>query len=143
MFVTMGHSPTIPLGRDGARGRGRLASVVSAIQAGRRDPAASRGRRVLLLLGLIWIVTVCDLLLTLFAQQIGDFHEANPLARSFLHDPRALTAYKFLLAGPATVVLLIFRRRLLTEIACWLLGAVYTALAFVWLAYYHPLRWLG
>ncbi len=150
MFVTMGHSPTISRAPRSATapsrspaGRGRLASLVSAILAARRNPAARRTRRVVLLLALVWIVTVCDLLLTLLARQIGGFHEANPLAREFVHDPGALAAYKFLLAGPATIVLLVFRRRLLTEVACWLLAAVYTALALLWLAYYHPLRWFA
>lgn len=102
-------------------------------------PSPHRARRVCLLLGFIWIIAVFDLLLTIHAHEIGGFIELNPLARAAIGHTPSLVAYKLAMAGPATGILIWFRRRLASEIACWLLCAIHTALAFTWLAYFRPL----
>jgi hypothetical protein len=98
----------------------------------------ARTRRVLLMLVLIWIVGIFDLVFTLIALQIGGFQEANPLARHFIHSPALLATFKFTTLGLATPILVIFSRRRLTEVACWVVAVVYVGLAFLWLAYYIP-----
>lgn len=90
----------------------------------------------MLLLVLVWVVGIYDLILTLVALRIGGFQELNPMARLFLHNPTTLITFKLLMMCPASVVFLIYRRRVLTEIGCWVLAAAYAALAFVWMAYY-------
>ena len=103
---------------------------------GRHDGRNVRRRRVLLILVLIWIVGVFDLVFTLMARKIDGFHEANPLARQFIDSPGALAIFKFASLSLATVIFLLFSRRLITEIGCWFVAGVYVVLAFVWLIYY-------
>lgn len=91
---------------------------------------------MVLAIALILLVNVFDLTFTIMAHDIGDFYEENPLVRGMLGDPGALTLYKLSLAAFASVIFFVYRRRLVTEIACWGMCAVYTALAFVWLAYF-------
>lgn len=104
-----------------------------------RTLIASRPRRVLLLVVLLWMVSTFDLAFTLLAHQIGGFHEVNPLARQLLSNPGGLVAFKTAAVLPASCVMLAFRRRFLTEVACWVLCGVYTGLAFIWMEYYSLL----
>jgi hypothetical protein len=96
-----------------------------------------RTRRIALVLILVWIVGVFDLVFTLTALRLGGFQEANPLARQFIDSPAMLATFKFATLAYATPILLVFSRRRLTEIGCWVVGIVHVALAFLWLAYYH------
>jgi hypothetical protein len=100
----------------------------------------TRGRRVLLLVLVIWVFNVFDLNFTLLAHRIGGFEEANPLAAAFLPSEEALVIYKFAMILPPTLIFLFFRRRLLTEIGCWTLCAAHVALSFMWVVYYSALR---
>ena len=95
-----------------------------------------RGRRVFLLVVMLWVLNAFDLKFTLLAQHIGGFTEMNPIASMFVSNSTALIAYKFGLIIPATAVFLVLRRRAITEIGCWLLLAAHVALAFVWQEYY-------
>ncbi len=95
-----------------------------------------RTRRVMLVLGLIWIVGVFDLVFTLMAVELGHFHEANPLARPMLSSPALLGAFKFGSLILASGIFLVCARHRIAELACWLVGAVYVALALVWMLYY-------
>ena len=139
----MEETSDIELASDGStpqKARCLWASLVAALRSARKDARASRARRVILMLIFIWTVSVCDLALTLLAQEIGGFHEANPLARRFIEHPGATIAFKFAVLVPATTILLLFRHRRLTEISCWILCLAYTVLAFLWAAYYSPLE---
>jgi len=95
-----------------------------------------RSRRVLLMLVLIWIVAVFDYVFTRMAMHLGDFQEANPLARQFIHCPVQLSTFKFGTLAGATAILLAFSRHRITEIGCWFLGAIYAGLAVLWLLYF-------
>ena len=103
------------------------------------DPArlAARGRRVLLLLGFIWIMNAMDLGFTLLAHRLGGFAEANPLFDGLLDDPVLIAVIKGGAMVYATAVLLAGRRRRLAEIACWAVCAVYVGLSLTWLSYFH------
>lgn len=99
----------------------------------------ARGRRVLLLIGFLWMVNLFDLTFTILAHQLGGFRELNPIAAGILHHADILTAFKVCAVLGATLIFAVYRRRLFTELACWLLAGVYTALSFIWLAYYAAL----
>jgi hypothetical protein len=95
-----------------------------------------RTRRIVLVLTLIWIVGAFDLVFTLIALRLGGFQEANPLAREFIHRPAILATFKFSTLALSTTLLLLFSRRRLAEIGCWIVGFVHVLLAFVWLVYF-------
>jgi hypothetical protein len=124
-----------PDGRTRSGWRAFLAAVGARLQ----DSSVRRPRRVLLLVIVLWVLNAFDLKFTLLAQHIGGFIEMNPLARMFVSDSGALIAYKFALIIPATVIFLALRRRLITEVGCWLLLAAHVALAFIWREYYMPM----
>ena len=77
-----------------------------------------------------------DLIFTLLALNLGNFVEANPIAAMFVDDTAAIVAFKIGTLGLATVILLKFRRHRFTELCSWLICAVHTVLAFVWMGYY-------
>jgi len=129
---------TLHAGRCAEPAARRVAWLGRLAEAWHR-PSPRRARRVLLLLGFIWIVAVCDTVLTIRAHEIGGFIELNPFARAAVGHAPSLIAYKLAMAGPATLILFWFRRRLASEIACWLLCGIHAALAFTWLAYFQPL----
>ena len=108
----------------------------------RRSVAASRSRRIVLLLALLWMCSSFDLLFTLMAQQLGNFQELNPVANAMLHSPPVLIAFKLALLFIGSFILFRFRRHWFAEVACWGVCAVYSALSFIWLDYYmiasHP-----
>ena len=109
---------------------------VCSIRSEAAEPPRVRGNRVILLLILVWIVGMFDLMFTLLALNLGNFVEANPIAAGFIHDTEAIVAFKIGALGLATVILLKFRRHRFTEFCSWVICAVHTLLAFLWLAYY-------
>ncbi len=137
MSKLVGDYPTIAEATGGAGAiRAWLRRAAARVQSARRDPHASRGRRVVLLLLLLWIANGFDLAFTLLASRAGGFVEANPLAAGLLGNPAGLVAYKAALVGMASIVLLLFRTRRLTEVCCWGLCVAYVGLAGLWWTYY-------
>jgi hypothetical protein len=106
------------------------------VHVARRDVSASRARRVVLLVVYLWVANLFDLSFTILADRIGRFTELNPVASVFLANPAALAVFKVSLLVFSTVVFLVCRRRLLAEVGCWCLCAIYTALSFIWMEYY-------
>jgi len=136
----MGSANSIQGGECGTlRHKGWRQQIVEIYRQSQEGPM-TRGRRVLLLVLVIWVFNVFDLNFTLLAHRIGGFEEANPLARAFLPSDEALVIYKFAMILPPTLIFLFFRRRLLTEIGCWTLFAAHVALSFMWVAYYSAFR---
>jgi hypothetical protein len=138
----MERSQTISGGFANARVRGlrrRVSGLLSAVRKLGADPLSTRSRRTLLLLTVIWILGVFDLAMTLLAVQVGDFSEANPLARGLLQNPPALVGLKLMFLSGASVILVVFRRHVLTIIGCWVVCLVYAALGFIWFLYCHGL----
>lgn len=98
--------------------------------------AEKRARRVVLLLVMLWILNGFDLALTVICTstpELDRFAEANPIARYFLEQPGAVISFKLGALAFASTVLFMLRRRVVAELGCWLLCAVYVALAFHWL----------
>lgn len=104
--------------------------------AARRDATASRARRVVLLIVLLSVVNAFDLAFTLLASSSAHFVELNPIAAGLVHTTAGLVAFKILTVLLAFCILFHFRRRALTELACWALCGVYAALAGRWWLYY-------
>lgn len=100
------------------------------------DESTMRGHRVILLIILVWIVGMFDLMFTLLALDLGNFVEANPIAAGIIHDTEAIVAFKIGALGLASVILLKFRRHRFTERCSWLVCAVHTVLAFIWMGFY-------
>lgn len=97
----------------------------------------TRPRRVLLTLAAVWVINVFDLGYTLLESLTATFIEMNPVAaRLIAASPLVLVAYKVALILISSTILLIHRRKRLTELACWLLLAVYIGVAGCWRTYY-------
>lgn len=100
---------------------------------------ATRPRRVLFALAIIWAISVFDVAFTFLAHQIGGFEESNPLAREFIHALESLVVYKIATVGPASLLLIWLWRQKFTEIACWIGVACYFLLSLLWVAYFAML----
>lgn len=94
---------------------------------------ASRSHRVLCLLSGVWLISAFDVVLTVLAHHQGLLHESNPIAARILpHGPLAILLYKLALVVFASSVLLVHRRRLLSEISATLVLLVSVAVAVQW-----------
>ncbi len=106
-----------------------------------RPPAFSwlvRPRRVLLLLGAIWLLNAFDLAYTLGESERRTFREMNPLAAQLVKAPPAhLITYKSALVAVGSGLLLALRRERVAELACWFVLAVYCAVAIRWWIYFE------
>ena len=102
----------------------------------RNDSSARRARRVTLMLILLWIANAFDLVFTLLAVRTGGFIEANPVAAPLLNSDGLLITFKILAVLFASIIILKFRRRLLTEIGCWVLCPTYILLSARWWIYF-------
>lgn len=112
-----------------ARSLGRSEAVRSLVGWG----PASRPRRVLLLLSVLWILNVFDLGCTVLAHVQGALNELNPLARLLLpYGAVGLTLYKLAAVGTGSFMLWRWRGHPLTEVAVWFLIAVYVVVALRW-----------
>ena len=100
----------------------------------------TRPRRILLLLGAVWVLNVFDLGYTLLEATRGSFVEMNPVAAPLLAAPTyVLVIYKAALVTASSAVLLLLRRHRVVEVGCWFLLAVYLYVAARWILYYSDL----
>ena len=98
--------------------------------------AAGRGRRVALALVALWLLSLTDLYLTLWASANTAFHEGNPLVRPLLDaSPAGLVAYKLGLMTVGTLIFWRCRSNGRCELASWGTAAVYLLLAVRWSHY--------
>ena len=100
---------------------------------------ARRSQRVMLLVGLLWVLNTLDLCLTIMAHRLGHMEELNPIARPLLGDTHLLILFKLSCLSMASLIFLVFRKHRATEVACWSLSTVYLTLGGVWLDYYWGL----
>jgi len=84
------------------------------------------------MLALLWIANAFDLVFTLLAVKVGGFVEANPIAAPIVDNVALLATFKILVVFMASVIIFKFRKRLLTEIGCWVLCLAYTLLSAKW-----------
>lgn len=91
--------------------------------------------RVWILLLLTAALNGLDLLMTLSAMQTGNFREMNPVGRLMMADPGLLIVSKIGVGSMSLFILAMFRRKRVTEVACWGVTLAYSMLAFMWLIY--------
>jgi len=134
----MEHTPAIPneAGRSLRSSEGLAARFRALLRGVSRDPPAARARRVVLLVVVIWIVGLFDLALTLLAEQIGGFVEANPIVARITHIWGLLAAFKLFTLAFASAIFIKYRRERFTEWGCWGMCIVHVLLALLWLRYY-------
>jgi hypothetical protein len=104
-----------------------------------RERYVVRRRRLLVLLGFVWLLSVFDLGFTLVARALGVLIELNPLANWLMseHGDVAVILYKLGLMGTGTIMLWACHSAKLTESAAWFLLIVYALLSVRWYSYYH------
>lgn len=101
-----------------------------------RRPLWGRSQRVLYVLAAIWVLNFFDLGFTITESNAKLFRELNPLAATMMDHPHALVLYKTSLVVIGSWLLLRYRRRRLTELACWLLLATNGYVGIRWQQYY-------
>ena len=100
----------------------------------------TRPRRILLLLGAVWVLNVFDLGYTVLEATRHSFVEMNPVAAPLLAAPTyVLVIYKAALVAASSALLLVLRRHRVVEVGCWFLLAVYSCVAARWILYYNDL----
>lgn len=106
---------------------------------------ASRTRRTVELLAVIWLLAMADLFFTIWAQIFTPFHELNPFASHLLHHHQlsALIAGKVGLTAIGTVIFWAVRKHTRAELALWLIMLVYVGLTFRWSEYTTQVLALG
>jgi hypothetical protein len=97
----------------------------------------TRGRRVLLLLVVVWILSMCDLVFTLQESRASYFIEMNPVAALVLNGPPiGVVLYKFILLGLGSTILGALRVHRTAEAAAWFLIAASGYVMYRWVAYF-------
>jgi hypothetical protein len=96
-----------------------------------------RSRRVFQLITTLWVLSLADLVFTLWAHFFTPFHELNPLARYFLGHGLIPSLILFKLVVTAIGASIFWRLRLhvRAEAALWAIVAVYVLLAVRWSSY--------
>ena len=104
-----------------------------------------RERRVGALLGVLWLLSLGDLCLTVWAHRYTPFHEVNPIARAMLESGAVgvLVLYKLALTGCGTTIFWHVRRHGRAELALWAVVLVYVRLAVQWAQYAHGVIAMG
>ena len=95
----------------------------------------SRHRRVVHLLGVLWVLSMADLFFTVWAHRFTPFHEANPVARLLLNSPAALVAFKLLLTAAGSAIFWWLRPHGRAEAGLWGIVIVYVLLTIRWADY--------
>lgn len=101
------------------------------------DGTAARGRRVVQGICVLWVLSLADLVFTLWAHLFTPFHELNPLARALL-DGDQLAVLVLLKLCSTTVGATIFwrlRAHARAELGLWLVVTAYVLLAMRWSSY--------
>lgn len=96
-----------------------------------------RARRVFQLLGVLWLLSMSDLIFTLWAHFFTPFYELNPIARSLLagHQVAALVLMKLSLTAAGACIFWRLRHNARAELALWGVVFVYVLLTFRWSGY--------
>lgn len=96
-----------------------------------------RTRRIAELLVVLCILSLADLIFTVWAQLFTPFYELNPLARSILHHNTffTLVVMKVALTGFGAAIFWRLRQFWRVEMALWFVVALYVLLAIRWNTY--------
>ena len=96
-----------------------------------------RDRRIAELIAIVWLLSLADLVFTLWAHFFTAFHEMNPLANYMLHRNLipSLILFKLVVTAVGTLIFWRLRHHGRAELALWGLAGVYVMLAVRWSAY--------
>ena len=96
-----------------------------------------RHRRVAELIGIVWVLSIADLLFTVWAHVFTPFHELNPVASYMLNRNLlpSLVLFKLVVTAIGTQIFWRLRRHGRAEVALWALAGVYVLLALRWSTY--------
>jgi hypothetical protein len=96
-----------------------------------------RDRRVAELIGVVWMLSLADLLFTLWAHFFTPFHELNPVANYMLSRNLvpSLVLFKLVVTAIGTQIFWRLRGHGRAEAALWAMVGVYVLLAVRWSSY--------
>ena len=89
-------------------------------------------RYVIRLVQVMVVLSVFDLVCTLFHHDLGIFREINPLAEPLLTHAPTLVVFKLSLTIGAAIVFLVARSCRLAQVGCWWVVVAYTILILRW-----------
>ena len=93
----------------------------------------ARSRRVLIIVGGIWLINAFDLTFTILSHENGILDEKNPVARHVLQQGTvSVVLFKIGLVLIGSYPLLKFRKARITELGAVVVFVAYAALAFHW-----------
>ena len=97
----------------------------------------ARVRRMAQAIGVLWLLSVADLVFTLWAHLFTPFHEMNPIAAAMLDADQlaTLVLFKLILTTVGATIFWRLRGYSRAEFALWLVVAAYVVLAFRWSNY--------
>ena len=99
-------------------------------------PSGLWERYVIRLVQVMVVLSVFDLVCTLFHHDLGIFREINPLAVPlFTHTP-TLVVFKLSLTVGAAIIFLVARSCRLAQVGCWWVVVAYTTLILRWNSYF-------
>ncbi len=99
-------------------------------------PSGLRERYVIRLVQVMVVLSVFDLVCTLFHHDLGLLREINPLAVPLLTHTPTLVVFKLSLTIGAAIVFLVARSCRLAQVGCWWVVVAYTILILRWNSYY-------
>jgi hypothetical protein len=103
-------------------------------------PVISRSRRIVIALGMVWLLNGFDLWFTVLADTLGALFELNPFARWILpYGMGAITVYKLAALTVGTGLIWRSRHCRLAEIGTWFIVAINVGLALRWHQFYQML----
>lgn len=96
-----------------------------------------RHRRFAELIAIVWVLSLADLVFTLWAHFFTSFRELNPLANLFLRHNLipSLVLFKLVVTAIGTRIFWRLRTSGRAELALWMMAAVYVMLTVRWSQY--------
>ena len=99
-------------------------------------PSGLWERYVIRLVQVMVVLSVFDLVCTLFNHHEGNLWELNPLAVTLLTSAPTVVVFKLSLTIGAAIIFLVARSCRLAQVGCWWVVVAYTILILRWNSYY-------
>jgi hypothetical protein len=101
------------------------------------DGSRARSRRVAQAICVLWILSLADLVFTLWAHVFTPFHELNPLAKALLDGDQVavLVLLKLILTTVGATIFWRLRDHARAEVGLWVVVTAYVLLALRWSSY--------
>ena len=99
-------------------------------------PSGLWERHVIRLVQVMVVLSIYDLVCTLFHHDLGNLWELNPLAGPLLAHAPSVVVFKLSLTIGAAIIFLAARSCHLAQVGCWWVVVAYTILILRWNSYY-------